>query len=679
MKNHTLFHLLIACTCLSSFPGFGQDAASTGTAVYYVATNGNDANPGEMNAPFKTLAGAMNRINTVQGKSAITIYIRQGVYPVNQSIIIAKNQSDISRLITISNYQNETVSFIGGAKLDNAKFKLVDDAGILKRLPPSAQGKVYVTDMTVQGITDFGKMKNYGFGAPAVPSELELFYNDQPLTTARWPNTGLLPIETVLQKWSKSGKEPSVFRYSYDRPNGWAAIPNKWIAGQFAVGWAYDNVPIDTIDVKNQTITLKEAPSYGVYSSKDASTGIISSASRIRGYYFYNILEELDTAGEWYLDREKKKLYLWPTGSMDNAVIEVSLLERPMISISAVNNLTLQGISFSCTRSLVLQVEKSNNITIRKCNFLNAGINAISESLCSNLQITGCVIAHTGDGGISLRGGDRNTLTPSGNVISNCEFYDYSRLHKCYSAAVSLSGVGNSVLDSYIHDAPDQAITYSGNNNVISNNHIANVCYDFSDMGAVYTGRDPLSTGTLITNNFFENIKSKFGMTAAVYIDDGSGGITVSNNIFYNSGSGLGAIHVNGGANNQFTNNVFVDCQKAFSNSPWPDDGWAAYLKKTVKYSDVKPLYLARYTFLHDLLDTVNVKPRNNYITNTILYNTGVLSTGNSYVVKDVFTTRENPGFADINKKDFRIVNPPSAVKSWKGWTPVKFEQIKKN
>jgi Right handed beta helix region len=677
----TLLYVLIFLVC-----GIPANSQITNKKTYYVAGDGDDSSPGTIDHPFKTLAAAIDAVNKITGPVNASIEIRQGVYSLNESLILAGKRSDTTRSFTFSGYKNEKITIIGGSKLDNSKFKIVKDPNILNRLPAIARGKVYVTDMKDQGITDFGTMKDYGFGAPELPPSLELFFNDEPLTLSRWPNSGVLPIGKVIKRGNKKNKEPSVFMYdNFMQPDKWSQSTDKWIAGIFGVGWAYDYLPIDSIDTKSKTIYLKDAPSYGLYESTDSSTHIISGARKSRGFYFFNILEEIDMPGEWYLDRPDGKLYIWPPGELTNAIIYASILEEPMFKIIGISNISFKNISFASCRGIAVKIDNANNILFTNCDFSNTGLKAISAWTSSNVHISNCKFAHTGSGGIWLTGGDRKKLIPANNSVSNCEFYDYSRLYRCYAPAVGLGGVSTSITNCYIHDAPDQAIVFLGNNHIISYNHIQNVCYGFSDMGSIYTGRDPSSAGTIITNNYFDSIQNSTGAVTAVYIDDGSGGIGINNNLFYSCGSAYGAVHINGGGNIKLENNVFVDCIKAITNNPWDNKGWinlyirseSPYSKMLTKTVDIRSdVYLKQYPYLQNFFDTVNMNPRINYISNTILFNTKTLNTGNSFVISNTFSTDTNPGFADVNKKNFTMISIPREVQQWQGWSPVEFDKI---
>jgi Right handed beta helix region len=669
---------------LSNFLFLTQSNAQ-GSANYYVANNGDDANPGTLSQPFHTIDAAIQMIKQAPF-SEFTVYLRKGAYTLNKGIVIPPNSKNKPKSIIISNYQNEEVNISGGKELDNTKFQKVKDISVLNRLPRIARNEVYVTDLAQQGVFDLGTMKQNGVKFPQLPAALELFYNGSPLQLARWPNDSILQIGNVVQR--KSANDLPGFAFDTDRPLNWASSTDKWIGGLFAVGYAYDNLQVDSIDNQSRTLYVKQNPSYGIYNSKDVSNGSISSARIIRGFFFYNILEELDRPGEWYLDNAQRKLYVWPTAPIRYANIQVSLLEQPMLNLNGCENVIIRNIDFSCTRGIAIQIEKSNNILIEKCSFLNTGLQAIKANTCYKVNILNCTFGHCGSGAVVLSGGDRKTLTASESHVQNCEFYDYSRLYKTYTPAVYIGGVGNSVLNCFIHDAADQAITFDGNNHVISYNHIKHVCFGFSDMGSVYTGRDPSSTGTIITNNFFDNIQNNMGRIAAVYVDDGSGGMTVNQNIFYHSGSGgFGAVHVNGGSDNKFENNVFIECLKAFSNQPWNDEQWKnlylrnpIYVKRLTVTVDIRSdIYLKQYPFLKGFFDTTAMRPRINFINNTICYRVQTIFTGASYILTNTLNTDVNPGFADMSKENFTLLSIPDSVKQWQNWKAIEFNKIGRN
>ncbi len=79
------------------------------TNTYYVATDGDDANPGTISEPWKTIQKAASTIN-----AGDTVYIRAGVY--NERVVL-KNNGSPDNYITFAAYPGETVT-IDGANID---------------------------------------------------------------------------------------------------------------------------------------------------------------------------------------------------------------------------------------------------------------------------------------------------------------------------------------------------------------------------------------------------------------------------------------------------------------------------------------------------------------------------------------------------------------------------------
>lgn len=102
------------------------------------------------------------------------------------------------------------------------------------------------------------------------------------------------------------------------------------------------------------------------------------------------------------------------------------------------------------------------------------------------------------------------------------------------------------------------AILMHGNNHEIAYNYIHDVCLEVEDQGAFYYGRNPSECGTVLRYNLFANIPDIYN-TCSVYHDDGAGGLTVENNLFYKPGKFTSLI--GGGSDNVYNGNVFIDGQ----------------------------------------------------------------------------------------------------------------------
>ena len=668
-------------------------AQGANTVNYYVAPSGQPGNPGTIDKPFQRPEQALQAVAGLSGTVNATIYVRAGSYPFRQTLTVTGTGANDGRHITITNYQNEKVSFTGSQKLDPGKFSLVSDANILKRLPSAARGKVYQIDLKASQINDYGRMVPHGYKND-LPAPMELFYNEKTLPLARYPNDGYLPIGQVSDPGDNKAHRGATFAVDDSHIRNWTTADQAWVGGYFSYGYSDDNMQVAAFDPSARTIKTKDASLYGVYSSTDQSNDILRNAKGLRGFYVYNLLEELDQPGEWFLDQPSGILYIWPSdNSIATADIEVSMLRGPILTATNTSNFTIKGVNFEYGRSFGVSLEGTSGTIISNCIFNGFGMVGITTTGQDSkpkgntgLFIRACTIEHTGTGGIILDGGDRNTLTSAGNSVDNCSFLDYSRRNMTFSPAVWLTGVGNQVTHCDIHDAPDQAILFYGNDLVIAYNHIYHVLYHMTDAGAVGTGRDPSTTGNTITANFFDNIQNDLGAsTCAIYLDDGTSGIEVDNNIFNRCGTAgtysFGAVHVNGGSDNTFKNNQFIDCRQAFSNTQWNDKDWKDLISNPNKrfFPDVNQrseVFLKKYPWLKKVDDTVNLVQRQNHLYNNLMVRVQEPGTSTGLVHHNMVKSDSDPGFTDARNKNFTLQSPPSALQQASDWKPIPFAKI---
>ncbi|KAA0988877.1 right-handed parallel beta-helix repeat-containing protein [Dyadobacter aurulentus] len=672
-----IFEISIVCLMVSLLGMIQPELQTSGAKSYYVSLEGKDTNPGTIEKPFLTLEKALQFSHT-STEATVKIYLRGGIYEIKRTLSLNSSKSNTRQEIEISAFSKEKVKLIGGHMLDMDKFRRVTDPKSLQKLTPKIRGRIYETDLKAQGVIDFGKLKRNGFGNERLPSYLEVFIDGKPGVLARWPNTTLLPIDQVVNsgtsKELSAGTNGPQIVTSTEEISKWPTVKDVWVAGYMSASWSYDNFPVESFDQNTKVLSLRGKSNYKISKTSVNNAGDIFS----RGIYFYNIFEELDAENEWYLDQQQGKLFVVSEGDVKGKNIGVSILESPIFRLNKASNVTISNIEFALTRGSAVQIANSHNITIKDCKFRNLGLVAVDVTSSESVLIEDCEISQTGSGGIIMGGGNRRTLKSGKNTISNCDISNYSRLYQSYSPAIQLEGVGGVVSNCEIHDAPDQAIIFKGNNHQIINNHIYNVCGVYDDIGAVYTGRDPSSAGTKITDNLFENIGyNGNGRVAAIYIDDGSGGITISGNTFFKTGprdlKDFGAIQINGGSDNKMRNNIFINCSKAYSVGAWSNAKWAeTYLGKNslksrlVKDVDIRSsTYIEAYPHLADFFDTTKVKARINYIENTVAFGTKKIVTGKGYQIKNV---SDKSSISVKSVQDIKELELPEEVKKWANW-----------
>lgn len=558
----------------------------------YVAPSGDDQNAGTEKEPFATLERvrmairALKETGSLPDPNGTQVYLRSGKYQFSKSF--ALNQDDSGTLespITYSPYPGEKVILTGGVDVPFAKFTLVTEPSILRRLPAESHGKVWTVNLKQRGITDYGTLGLYGASvfSPYVvgPNAPELFVNGKAMALARWPNDDYAMIESVIEEGSnlrmwqsdmvgrddrrgtyvppeRRDNPPKGFAFTVasDRISRWTASKDAWLFGYWYWDWSDQSAQIDSIDVATRTIRTRHASGYGVREKQR--------------FFAFNLLEELDSPGEWYLDREHGDLYLFPRDPDQNSLVTLSLNTEPMIQMRQVSHVRIRGLTIESTRGDGIHIQAGEHVVIDRSDIGNLGGKAVVVEGGANHTIQNCLIHDTGAGGIRISGGDRKTLTPAGHSVENNEITRFSRLRKTYAEAVTIDGVGIRVAHNLIHDAPHAAVQFLGNDHVIELNEIHHVLTESDDAGAIYSGRRLTFWGNKIRHNYLHDIqglppnKTRFRriLTHAVYLDDSLSGIEVIGNVFQRCRS---AICIKG-SDNRLDSNVFVDCRQAISD-----------------------------------------------------------------------------------------------------------------
>lgn len=551
----TKFIALLPILVVSMSAALGKadaEATETRTVKIYVSQDGNDAwsgklsepNQAGMDGPLATLEQARDRvreeIRNASVAGPIHVYLRSGVYALKKTLTLGHADSGtVANPVIWSSLPGETVRITGGKAVGG--FKAVTDAKILKRLPETAGEHVVVADLKKAGITDFGEVAQDR-------KRSELFYRSEPMTLARWPNSGFTKIRDILAiepftSHGIPGDRQGTFIYEGDRPQRWLDDSDGWVSGYWFWDWSEGRQKIRRIDRTAGTIEL-QPPHHGYGFRKG------------QRYYAFNLLAELDAPGEWYLDRERGNLYFWPPGPINDNVT-FSVLPT-LFALQDVSHVTLRGFLLENTRSTAVMISGGEQVVVAGCRIRNVGGWGVSVSGRDN-GVRGSTIHYTGEGGVSLTGGDRKTLTPAGLFAENNHIHHYARLVRTYRPAVGVTGVGHRVSHNHIHDAPHNAILLGGNDHLIEFNDIHHVCEETGDVGAFYMGRDWTERGTVIRHNYFHEIAGP-GLhgAMAVYLDDAASGTTIFGNVFYRASR---AAFIGGGRDNIVENNVFVECQ----------------------------------------------------------------------------------------------------------------------
>lgn len=517
----------------------------------YVAPGGDDRWSGRLaepaqdgtDGPFASLERARDEVRNLKQSgqipvSGVTVVLRGGAYFRGEILTLEEQDSGTPEgPITYMAAAGEAVHLKACRTLSG--FHKITDAGILKRLPEGAGEHVLETDLKTQGITDFGTIGLRTRQSPlAAP---DLYAGGTPMTLARWPNEGFVRVAGA-----PNGQKGGMFAYTGDRPARWVEETDARGCGYWAHDWAASNVAFAKIDLERHIIETR--PPHSTYGYRKGGR-----------YFAYNLLSELDSPGEWYLDRSDGRLYFWPPETNGTSDVELSA-GSGFLKLGEVSHVRFRGIIFEGCRGEAISIKGGEDVQVIGCTIRNAGTRAMSITGGRDHRVAGCDIYDINEGGITCTGGDRDTLTPANHTIENCVFTRVGRWQHTYVPAIGLSGVGCRVAHNLMYNIAHSVLLFSGNDHMIEYNEVHTMGFEGGEMGAFYCGRNWTLNGNVIRYNYIHDIYNPCPQrNRAFMLDDGAAGITMIGNLIVRVAEGISLSSVN----NAVINNVFVDCHPA--------------------------------------------------------------------------------------------------------------------
>jgi hypothetical protein len=708
----------------------------------HVSVKGHDRNNGTAAKPVATLEAARDRVRSYKNKNGLPrggmkVVIHKGTYDLSSTFVLSEaDAGDKDAPVVWAAAAGDTVSITGGKTIQPGKFSLVKDKKILDRLEAPARGKVLQADLRAEGIKDLGRHRQYGHALPVVPATLELFFNGEPMTLSRYPNSGAMKIGKVTDKGSvprigdKSNRGP-IFAYTDDRHKKWAGQKNIWIQGTLNYGYADDYNSIEYIDTITGQVKLDKPHLYGVAAGRD-----------YQEYVAINILEELDSPGEWFVDDATGMLYFWPPTPMKGSLVQVSILEDPIIALEGTKHVQLKGLTVEAGRGIGIYVERSHYTLIAGCTVRNVGTSGIfmgqgarlldettsvddyvgepmsrqvgslqnhiysntawNRNAGSNNGVLSCDVYNTGSGGIYISGGDKKTLTPGNSYAKNCRIHNYTRRNKFTWAGIRVDGCGNKVSHNEIFNSDWHGIFVHGNEHVFEYNHIHDVTLNSNDTSPWYIGRNPSDRGNVVRYNYLDNCGNANRMTMGIYCDDSSADVYVYGNVFNNMKTDHGVLFSNTGWHLVMRNNIVINPISHTAVNSAHYYTWAAaqavetfgkeglLRKRLEKDIDFRsPPYSTKYPTLLPYLDVIQedkewegMRSKGNLLEGNLIIGgpeNPIKLLGGKYAQMDGrnnWVTKEDPGFVDMKNKNFNLKPDAKAFRMIPGFEPVPFDKM---
>ncbi|HNT36462.1 MAG TPA: hypothetical protein PKH07_15855, partial [bacterium] len=314
------------------------------TLTFHVSTTGNDAwsgtratpNRKRTDGPFSSLERAFSEVCTAAAANSAyrmeaVIELQAGCYEIKDTLRITNEElGSEGNSLTIRGGKGAEVRLVGGKRVEG--FEPVSDPEVLAQLDESARGNVVQRNLRQLGIADLGEAGGGG---------LELFFNDQPMTVSRWPNeeftkvTGLAG-QSPIESHGIKGDSVGVINYEGDRQSRWVAEKDPWAHGYWFWDWSEQRQRIESIDAEKHILTLaKPYHQYGYRLNQ--------------WYYGFNLFCEIDSPGEWYLDRTTGMLYFWPPSPVEHGRAVVSVIST-VFSFKDISHVTIENLTIEACR-----------------------------------------------------------------------------------------------------------------------------------------------------------------------------------------------------------------------------------------------------------------------------------------------------------------------------------------
>jgi hypothetical protein len=325
-------------------------------ATFYVATNGNDNNPGTKQKPFATLFRARDAVRQLKktANRPIKVLVRAGTHYLDKPLVFGPADSGTAEApITYAAYPGELVTISGGRKLDckwvSSSVKWSKGVSpMMCRLPAVKEGDLNFTQLFVNGKRQYlARYPNYDNSEPGKSGYI--WPEDRIPRSVKDPN----PDQNEDMTHNNVSPRGIIFDPETFTKKRWARPEEATIHIFQAHHWGNLQWTVKAIDYENHYIWFDKGGHQ--IGAKWTSRPInVNDSSQ---FYIENVFEELDTPGEWYLDKDKGILYYMPPEGIDleTALVEAPVLQRLIQFIAdqydPVRYITIEGFRITHTAS----------------------------------------------------------------------------------------------------------------------------------------------------------------------------------------------------------------------------------------------------------------------------------------------------------------------------------------
>ena len=535
-----------------------------------VAPYGDDSNEGTPESPLRTLEKAKEILKSSDTDDVATVWFREGTYIIDETVEFT---SADKQNVVYRSYPYEEVSFSGSRSITGWTETTINGVN------------AFVTDIEINSDEDYFN---------------SLFKGDKRLSRSVYPKEGVFKVaqpcaeeETVSEVYSPHFFTHSAALYAHTEDVlDFANVGD--VEVRIMHYWCDEHLPVHSVDVKTGRIETTKPTAMTVRVDDN--------------YVFENVKEALCLPGEWYLDRSEEKLYYIPEegDTPENTVLNAGVNDK-LIDMNGAKNISFRGIDFintdwdyvgkdgaffgkvfDETHPLYKNIEyaadhpqaafevpsavyvaASSGINFTDCRFENISYTAIKfDKGAEDCNVTTCEFVGIGANAVFIHGDFVMPATTQNINVTDCHISHYGRIFSNAIGVLLTHAYDCDISNNEIHDGWYTGVSvgwnwgyaeHPTNKITVSNNLIYNIGNGWlSDMGGIYTlGIQPDS---VISGNEIYNVGCDEGAYGyggwGIYLDEGTSGMLVENNLVYDCSSQT--FHQHYGKDNVVRNNIFA-------------------------------------------------------------------------------------------------------------------------
>ncbi|MBQ6676682.1 MAG: S-layer homology domain-containing protein [Clostridia bacterium] len=547
-------------------------------ADIYVATDGDDANPGTFDSPLASFAGAVAKVREIKETKTsgdIVVAFKAGNYGAIEAELGVEDGGSPDQQIIYCKYGDGEVKFDNGITIKKDDFS-----------PLSESERQLFNDRFADGI----KKIDVGSLIDDVPDfyDFALFSDNSLCTPARYPNKYPDGSDQFIQAAETWDEDPDLFTLNIF--NGLVArrlekYTDEMISDMVLYGYLVRGFRKDTFEAvsydKETGLMRVENSSSNEFGGRLRSGWRDADGEGIR-MILENVSFELDYAGEYWLDRDTGILYVFepdadyhiplPHGEYKirgiKHFVDDNVDELPSYcAIYAENTgyITFRGFSFTNNVDEFILGYRTSGIKIDRCSFdCCTGDNQLlfeysldGEPL--GLEVTDsefdlCVGRHVYVA--DMADTDYKFTDRTDAVIDNCRFANSNLMFDAEGAVNLYRCSGGTVSHCVFENCCRYGVMFTGSLDVtVEYNDFESVMTN-SDDGGVTRGYNCADGYAVVRYNYYGPVSAGSVGRFAHYCDEGDCGTVMYGNIFYQGGDFM----LNGPCrDNDVSDNVFIN------------------------------------------------------------------------------------------------------------------------